>query len=593
MARKTIRTKKTAARPPANLEIAAALDMLAGMMELAGENKYKVIAVQAGAKQAAETNRSLAAIAAEGELTGLPGVGEKIAAKIEELLQTGRLAELEDYKQRFPAELVQVQKAQGIGPKTARKVFEALGASNLDEFEKAAREGKIAGLPGLGKKAEENILSAIGRLKARGNRVLLGDALPAAEAAIATLMALPEARNVTFAGSVRRMRETVKDVDIIATATDPAALTEAFGRQPMAAEVAGIGPTKCTIRTHTGLQIDLRVVPDDLYGNLLQHFTGSKDHNVSIRELAITKDLKVSEYGVQESKSGRVHKCATESEVYSLLGLDYIEPELRENSGEIEAAAAGRLPRLIEAADIRGDMHLHSDWSDGHASIREMALAAKAAGHNYMAISDHTQSLGMVQGLTPEKLKRQLEEVARLNEELKGFYIFTSCECDVKADATLDLPDNLLALLDFVTVSIHSGFGQKPPQLLKRLRTAMENPYVRAIGHPTGRIINRREPYQVDIEDIISLAAATGTALEINSHYQRLDLNDRHARAAQEAGVKLVINSDAHTPGGLDLKYGIATARRGWIEPETVLNTLTLGRMKKLLAKPKQPGKAR
>jgi DNA polymerase (family 10) len=571
------------------MEVAAALDMLADMMELDEQNKYKVIAVQTAARRVAETNFSLQEVAARGELTELPGIGEKIAAKIAELLKTGTLAELEEYKTRYPADLVRIQKVQGVGPRTARKVWRELGVSSLAELEQAGRKGRIAGLPGLGPKAQENILSAIARLRARSARVPLGEALPVAEAAVAELKQLQEARNVTCAGSVRRMRETVKDVDIIATATRPAALTEAFSRQPMVAEVIGKGPTKCSIRTHTGLQIDLRVVPPDLYGNLLQHFTGSARHNVALRELAISRGLKVSEYGVQEAASGKVRKCATEEEVYALLGLDYIEPELREDSGELEAAAAHKLPRLIRMDDIRGDLHLHSDWSDGKAGIREMALAARAQGYDYMAISDHTQSLGMVRGLTPAKLERQLEEIAGINAELQPFHIFSGCECDVKADATLDLPDELLARLDFVTVSVHSGFNQSRRQIMKRLQAAMENPHVRAIGHPTGRIINRREAYDLDIRQTIDIAAATGTALEINSHYLRLDLNDLHARAAQEAGVRLVINSDAHEPAGLGLAYGVATARRGWIQPETVLNALPRTRLAKLLARPKKP----
>ncbi len=572
-----------------NLQIAASLDMLADMMDLDGENKYKTIAVQKAARRVAETNVSLKELASGGELTSLPDIGEKIAAKITELLETGRLAELEDYRRRYPSDLVKIQKVQGIGPKTARKVWEELGVASLEDMEAAATAGRIAALPGLGPKAQENILKAIARLKARGTRVLLGEALPIAEAAAAGLKKLKEARNVTCAGSVRRMKETVKDVDIIATASRPEALTWAFSRLAMVDEVIGMGPTKCSIRTHTGLQIDLRVVPHDLYGNLLQHFTGSRDHNVALRELAISRSLKVSEYGVEESGSGRIHKCATEEEVYRLLGLDYIEPELRENNGEIEAAADHRLPRLIGPGDIKGDMHVHSDWSDGRASIREMALAARQMGYSYMAISDHTQSLGMVQGLTPAKLEKQLQEVAALNRKLKGFHIFTSCECDVKADASLDLADKYLKLLDFVTVSIHSGFGQSRARIMTRMQAAMENPYVRAIGHPTGRIINRRDAYDVDVKMIIDMAAATGTALEINSHYQRLDLGDRNARAAQDAGVRLVINSDAHGPEGLDLKYGVATARRGWIKPATVLNTMTLAQMKKLLGRPKEP----
>ncbi len=574
---------------PTNAEIATILETLAELMELDEVNKFKFIAVQNAARRVAESNFSIESRAADGTLTEIPDIGKSIAAKIEEIVATGKLGELEEYFQKYPPSLVEIERVQGVGPRTARRVWEELGISTMAELEAAARDGSIAGLAGMGKKSAENILKGIRRLEARGNRLLLGEVLPVAEEILDILKQMPEARNVTCAGSARRMKETVKDVDIIATATDPEALTGAFSQLPLVEEVIGSGPTKCSIRTHTGLQIDLRVVPDALYGNLLQHFTGSKEHNVALRELAISKGMKVSEYGVEDTASGMVHECDMEDNVYQLLGLEYIAPELRENNGEIEAAATGSLPRLIEPGDLKGDLHLHSDWSDGHASIMEMALAAKKRGFKYIAVSDHTQSMGMVRGLTPERLEKQLEEIARVNDELDGFRVFASAEVDVRSDGVLDLPDESLARLDFVTVSIHSGFNQDKQQIMERMRVAMENPYVRAIGHPTGRLINRRDPYEVDMEAIIAMAARTGTALEINSHFQRLDLNDRHARAAQAAGAKLVINSDAHRPGHLDLlRYGIATARRGWIEPGTVLNTLSAAGMKNMLAKPKK-----
>lgn len=571
-----------------NAEIAQILETLAELMELDGVNKFRFIALRKAAKRVAEANFSIAGRAAAGTLTEIPDIGDKIAAKIGEITATGKLGELEEYFQKYPPALVEMERVQGVGPRTARRVWEELGVSTMAELEAAARDGSIAGLPGMGQKSADNILKGIQRLKARGDRLLLGEVLPVAEEIAALLREIPGAHNVTCAGSVRRMKETVKDVDIIATAADPVALIGAFGHLPMVAEIIASGPTKCSVRTHAGLQIDLRVVPDKLYGNLLQHFTGSKEHNVALRELAISLGLKVSEYGVEETTSGKVSECATEEEVYGLLGLDYIPPELREDSGELKAAAEGRLPRLIEASDLKGDLHLHTDWSDGHASIMEMALAARQRGYGYIAVSDHTQSLGMVRGLTPERLEEQLGEIARVNDELEGFRVFASAEVDVKSDGSLDLPDDALSRLDFVTVSIHSGFNQEKAQIMKRLRAAMENPYVRSIGHPTGRLINRREPYEVDMEEIIAMAARTGTALEINSHFQRLDLNDLHARAAQAAGVKLVINSDAHRPGHLDLlRYGIATARRGWIEPASVLNTKGTAMMEKFLLKHK------
>jgi len=571
-----------------NAEIAQILETLAELMELDGVNKFRFIALRKAAKRVAEANFSIAGRAAAGTLTEIPDIGDKIAAKIGEITATGKLGELEEYFQKYPPALVEMERVQGVGPRTARRVWEELGVSTMAELEAAARDGSIAGLPGMGQKSADNILKGIQRLKARGDRLLLGEVLPVAEEIAALLREIPGAHNVTCAGSVRRMKETVKDVDIIATAADPVALIGAFGHLPMVAEIIASGPTKCSVRTHAGLQIDLRVVPDKLYGNLLQHFTGSKEHNVALRELAISLGLKVSEYGVEETTSGKVSECATEEEVYGLLGLDYIPPELREDSGELKAAAEGRLPRLIEASDLKGDLHLHTDWSDGHASIMEMALAARQRGYGYIAVSDHTQSLGMVRGLTPERLEEQLSEIARVNDELEGFRVFASAEVDVKSDGSLDLPDDSLSRLDFVTVSIHSGFNQEKAQIMERLRAAMENPYVRSIGHPTGRLINRREPYEVDMEEIIAMAARTGTALEINSHFQRLDLNDLHARAAQAAGVKLVINSDAHRPGHLDLlRYGIATARRGWIEPASVLNTKGTAMMEKFLLKHK------
>ncbi|MBI5870193.1 MAG: DNA polymerase/3'-5' exonuclease PolX [Actinobacteria bacterium] len=571
-----------------NAEIAQILETLAELMELDGVNKFRFIALQKAARRVSEANFSVSERAAAGTLTEIPDIGEKIAAKIEEIVASGRLGELEEYFQKYPPALIEMERVQGIGPRTARRVWEDLGVSNIAELEAAALDGSIASLPGLGEKSAENILKAIERLKVRSDRLLLGEVLPVAEEIAALLRQVPGAHNVTCAGSVRRMKETVKDVDIIATAADPEALTEAVGRLPMVADIIATGPTKCSVRTHAGLQVDLRVVPDSLYGNLLQHFTGSKEHNIALRERAISMGLKVSEYGVEETASGKVNECATEAEVYSFLGLDYIPPELREDSGELEAAAEGRLPHLIDDGDLKGDLHLHTDWSDGHASIMEMALAARERGYAYIAVSDHTQSLGMVQGLTPERLEKQLAEIARVNAELEDFRVFASAEVDVRSDCSLDLPDDSLAALDFVTVSIHSGFNQEKAQIMERLQAAMENPYVRSIGHPTGRLINRREPYEIEMEEIIAAAARTGTALEINAHFQRLDLNDIHARAAQAAGVKLVINSDAHRPAHLDLlRYGIATARRGWIEPGNVLNTMSASQLEKFLLKPK------
>ncbi|MHB1390438.1 MAG: DNA polymerase/3'-5' exonuclease PolX [Thermoleophilia bacterium] len=573
-----------------NHDIAAVLDQLADLMELEGVNRFRTIAVRKGARRVAEADFSIRDTADRGELESIPDIGEKLTAKITEFIATGRMREIEQLLERYPAGLIQVMNLQGVGPRTARKLWDGLGISSLDELEAAVADGSVASLPGLGAKSAANMLKAVTRFHSRSSRLLLGEVLPVAEELVQALAGLPEAGEVTWAGSVRRMRETVKDLDIIATATEPATLTGAFARLPLVAEVIASGPTKCSVRTHAGLQVDLRVVPPGMYGNLLQHFTGSKEHNVALRELAISMGLKISEYGVTDTATGVARECATEEEVYALLGLDFIPPELREDSGELAAAADGTLPQLIGYADLRGDLHVHSDWSDGTAGIREMSLAARERGLGYLAMSDHSQSMGMVHGLTPERAAAQHEEIARLNREIEDFHIFAGVELDVRADGTLDFTDEVLAHFDFVTVSIHSGFNQGQRQIMKRLRAAMANPYVRAIGHPTGRLINRREAYAVDMEELFTTAAATGTALEINSHYSRLDLRDIHARAAQEAGVRLVINSDAHQTGQLDmLRYGIATARRGWIRPGTVLNTMPLRQLKALLKKPKAP----
>ncbi len=574
---------------PTNRQIADALDRLADMMELDGANVYKIIAHRKAAHRIAESNFSIEELAREDRLTELPDIGEKIAAKVRAMVETGTLAELDDYERRYPPQLVELQQLQGVGPRTVRKVWEALGVSTLDEMEQAAADGSIAALPGMGGKTAANITRAIEHLRARGGRIPLGEVLPTAEEMVAALSGLPEAEQVTLAGSLRRMKETVKDIDIVATAGRPEKLSEAFCKLPAVEETVAAGPTRCSIRTYTGLQADLRVVPPKSYSNLLQHFTGSKEHNIALRELAISKGLKVSEYDVENSRTGKVHECADEAEVYGLLGLDYIPPELREDNGELEAAAAGKLPLLVEEKDMRGDLHVHSEWSDGRASIREMAEAARERGLEYIVISDHSQSLAVARGLTPERLAQQLEEVARVNTELGDFHVFTGMEVDIKADGKLDLPDEDLEQLDFVTVSIHSGFNQEREQIMERLTAAMEKPFVRCIGHPTGRLINRRDPYEIDIEGVIEAAARTGTALEINSHYWRLDLCDIHARAAREAGVTLAINSDAHGPEDVGvLQLGVATARRGWVEAGNVLNTLPLGELRRRLSLPKK-----
>ena len=561
---------------PRNAELADQLDLLADLSELLGEQGFRVIAYRRAATRIRETPGSVAEMALAGTAKDLPGIGRTIEEKLVEVVEKGEMSAVAKRRAEVPEELVTFLRLPGLGPKTAARIWRELGISTLGALREAAEAERLRGLPGLGARSEEKILEAL--RKGIGDdaprRTPLGVGLPAVLEAAAALRAHPAAIRVSEAGSVRRRRETFRDLDLIATATDPAALTGAFVALPFVAEVVAHGDTKATVISGNGLRFDLRVVPPESYGNLLQHFTGSKDHNVALREAAVRQGLSVSEYGITTVETGAVFTAQTEEEVYAYLGYEFIPPELRENSGELEAAREGRLPALIELSDLRGDLHSHSTWSaDGKSSLEEMALAARARGYAYLAVTDHSHYL------RDGRLELQAAQIEGLNEELAPFRLLRGIEANIRADGNLDVSDETLAGLDWVVASLHTSFDRNPTE---RVVAAIENPHVDCIGHLTGRRLSRRDGADVDVEQVVERAAATGTALEINSQPDRLDLRDTHARLAGEAGVRICVDSDAHSTAALGyVELGVAQARRAWLTKKQVLNTQTLSRVLK------------
>ena len=574
---------------PSNARLAAAFQAVADYMAFEGASKYRIIAYQRAADLFREYPASVADLAANGKLRSLPGIGEAIEGKVLEVLGTGTLGLLDGLRERYPEGVLELMHLPGVGPRTARQLWEVLGVADMESLRLACEGGRLRGLPGMGQKTEANLLRAIVSYQARSDRSLLGLVEPQAAELVRALRLLPAVTAADYAGSLRRRRSTVRDIDLAVASTDPASVMDAFASRPELARVDERGTTKLAARTHTELGVDLRVVPPESYGNLLQHFTGSAGHNVALRGHAQRHGFKVSEYNVEEVTNGRVVTCRREEEVYDLLGLDFIPPELREDRGELEAARSGTLPHLIEFTDLRGDLHVHSDWSDGKATMEEMAVAARAQGLEYLCFCDHSPSLGMVGGLTIERVFAQTEAIRALDARLDGITVLSGVEVDILTDGSLDLPDDVLARLDYVTASIHSGFQQSLEQIMRRLSGALKNPYVRAISHPTGRLLGRRDAYPVDIDRLAALAAETGTFLEINASYNRLDLSDVHARRARDCGVKLVICSDAHSPGGFQLlRYGVGEARRAWLEARDVINTLPVAEVRAIVGRRKQ-----
>ncbi len=568
-----------------NAEIADAFEELATLYELDGAIVHRVLAYRNAAKAIREAGSSVSELTAQGRVTELAGVGKAIAEKIAALAADGDIPAAVKLRARIPAGLVAVTHIPGLGPKRARLLHKELGIESLDDLKRAAETEQLRTVAGFGAKAEENVLAALaaGADGSVSPRTLLSTALEIGEELVDGLREHPAAARVELAGSARRRAETCKDLDIVASASDPAALVEAFAGLPAIDEVSGPGTAGARAVTHQGIRVDLRIVPAESFGNLLQHFTGSGRHNEALRTAAVKRGMHVSEYGVAVDETETTHACTTEEEVYELLGMAYVEPELREDRGELEAARIGSLPELLQLADIRGDLHLHSTASDGRATIVEMAEAASDRGYGYLAVTDHSATHGFGNHVTPDELRRQIERVALANEKLDGITVLAGTETNVLPDGSVDYEDDLLAELDWVVASVHTSFRMAETEMTARIVAALESPYVDLLGHPTGRLIGRREPYAVDMDAVIDAAARTGTFLEINANPNRRDLSEVYARQAATAGVKLVIDSDAHGPETLEnMRFGVATARRAWLTREDVANTRTLAQLKKL-----------
>jgi DNA polymerase (family 10) len=572
--------RAVSARTLSNEELAGQLELLADLSEILGEDGFRIRAYRTAASRIRETGVSVAQLALDGAAKDLDGIGKTIEAKIVEALTDGEIHALRKRKTEVPGEVASFLRLPGVGPRTAARIWRELGVTTLAGLRAAAEEGRLRALSGLGARSEEKILTALRRGLAdeTPGRRLLGTGLPVVREVVAGLRAHPASIAVSEAGSIRRRRETFRDVDVIATATDPAALTTYLAAYPGVAEVVAHGDTKATVVTQQGLRIDLRVVPPESFGDLLQHFTGSKEHNIAMREDAVRRGLSISEYGVTVVDTGELLTFATEEELYGFLGYQFVPPELRENTGELEAARRGALPPLVEQADLRGELHCHTTWStDGRSSIAEMARAARARGYRYLAVTDHSHYL------RDGRLEAQWEEIAEVDAAMRPFRVLRGVEANIRADGTVDVPDEQLAQLDWVVASLHTSFDRSPTE---RLLAAMDNPHVDCIGHLTGRRLSRAARAAgapVEIERVVARAVETGTALEINSQPDRLDLRDVHARLAGDAGVLVPVTTDAHSTGALGYaELGIGQARRAWLTKQQVLNTRTWAQIAKL-----------
>jgi len=557
-----------------NQEVAEIFARMADILAIQGESYHRIMAYRRAAENIAALGRPLEEVWRAGELEAIPGIGKTLASKIDELMRTGRLESYEKLQAQVPAGVVEMLQVPDVGPKRAALFWKELGITSVEALESAAREGRLRALPGMGARSEEKVLAGIEALKRRTGRTLLGVAWPLAHTILDALRQVPGVVQVAPAGSLRRMRETVGDLDLLVATRDPDPVMARFRELPQVAEVLLSGPTKTSVRIQEGFQVDLRVLEPERWGTALQYFTGSQAHNIRLRGLALDRGFSLSEYGLRREDGSEI-LCATEGEVYATLGLPFIPPELREDRGEIEAALEGRLPDLIQLNDLRGDLQFHTDWSDGQQNLLDMAQAAQAHGLEYALVTDHSYSLGITRGLTVERLREQRAKIAEVNRRLgDGFRLLAGIEVEIRADGTLDLPDEALAELDLVVAAMHSGLRQDPERATARLLAAIRNPHVDIIAHPTGRLIGEREGSDIDMEAVFRAAAEAGTALEVNAYPRRLDLRDGHVRRAIEVGVRLAINSDAHHVDGFDsLLFGVATARRGWAKPTDVINT--------------------
>jgi DNA polymerase (family X) len=565
---------------PSNAAIADALEELGDLYELDGAIVHRVVAYRTAAKAVREASVSVAALAREGRATELPGIGKTLQEKILALVDTGTIPAAQRLRAKFPAGLIAITHLPGLGAKRARLLHSQLGIDSPQALRQAALDERLRTVRGLGPKLEASVLAALDSPDAQpppraAPRTLLPRAIEIGDALVAGLRELAgEGAHIQLAGSARRQADSVKDIDIVATTTRPTALAKSLGRLTEIESSSAAGKAGARGRTHSGINVDLRIAKPAQLGNLLQHFTGSGAHNAALREAAVRRGLHVSEYGILDDATGTTHTCATEQEVYERLGLAYIEPELRENRGELDAARAGRLPQLVTLEDIRGDLHSHTIASDGHNTIEEMGRAARERGYEYLAITDHSASHGFGNDVSPEQLRRQIELIREANDRVRGIELLAGSEVNILPDGSLDYEDELLTQLDWVVASVHTSFAMAEQAMTERMIAAIEHPLVRAIGHPTGRLIERRAPYAIDLDAVFAAAARTETLLEINANPDRRDLSDVNARAAARAGVQLVIDSDAHRTRTLaNMRWGIATARRAWLTNDDVANT--------------------
>ncbi|MEK7325012.1 MAG: DNA polymerase/3'-5' exonuclease PolX [Chloroflexota bacterium] len=571
-----------------NKELADIFSSIADLLEIKGEIIYKILAYRRAAETLTEHGRSVSDVWREGGvkgLRGIPGVGEAIAEKIDELLQTGKLGFYEKLKGEVPVTLIDVLKVPGIGPKKAAMFWKQLDITTVEALKVAAQAGKLRDMPGMGEKSETKILEGIEALSRRSGRTPLGQALPIARDILAMLRSLKGVTAAEAAGSLRRMKSTVGDLDLLVASADPEPVMQAFVSQKEVARIVGQGPTKSSVEFQNGMRAQLWVHRPEKFGTALQYATGSKDHNVRLREIALDKGLSLSEHALTK-KNGKEILCATEAEVYAALGLPYIPPELREDRGEVQAALKNKLPDLIETRDLKADLHSHSTWSDGRATIKQMAESARDRGLSALAVTDHSQSLGVTGGLTPERLREQRRELDKVQRELgDSILLLQGAEVEIRADGSLDYSDDVLASLDIVVASLHTSLRQPRDQVTKRLLNAIRNPHVDIIGHPTGRLIPDREGADLDMDAALAAARESGVALEINAHPMRLDLDDVYSRRAIEMGIPLAINTDAHHPSDFALaEFGVATARRSWVTAADVINTWSTDQLTKWLA---------
>jgi len=577
-----------------NSRISTIFHDIAKILEIKGDNIFRIRAYERAAQNIEGLTEDIEGYIKEDRLTEIPGIGKDISEKIKEIVKTGKLKALADLKKTIPGGLLDLLNIPSVGPKTAKLLYEKLKIKNISDLEKAIRKNKLGGIFGIKEKTIENISKGIELLKRGRERMTLARAVLVADEFVNALKKLPEVEKISTAGSLRRQKETVRDIDILVISHKPKKVMQAFTSSPLVRDVLAEGQTKASVRTKEDIQVDCRVLEEKSFGAALLYFTGSKNFNIKLRQLAIKKGLKINEYGVFSAAGGsasggrkdRLIAGKTEEEIFKLLGMSFIVPELREDGGEVELAREFKLPRLIELKDLKGDFHVHSQWSDGGNTIEEIVHACQKRGYSYVAITDHSQSLKIAGGLSIADLKKKRREIDKINKRLKGFRILYGAEVDIDSDGNLDYKDEILKEFDIVVAAIHTGFKQPKGQLTKRIVKACKNKYAHIIAHPTGRLLGARDAYDIGLEEILEVARETNTQLEINAFPQRLDLNDLNCHRAKEAGVKLALGTDAHTTEQLEaMKLGISVARRGWLSCEDVINTLSVEELLKVLNK--------